>query len=210
MKKVLVSSILILFSIPLFASAATFNPVSPLDVGLYQTIVPTCTVGNTIEIYQADVWVSELENACNGIADFSFLNNPLTVGTYQIVEWNSLVQMSDPTTQSLQATEADPAFVSVELYTLFDPAFLSPSTFISSTRDTLVDISTTGAYVITSILALIGLFIAGGWSWNFLKRHVGQPISGPTQGARKMFARRAYLSETDDRSDRGDFLHEGS
>jgi len=58
------------------------------------------------------------------------------------------------------------------------------------------------------VFTLLGMLIAAGWGWRFIKRHIGQPIHVP-HTAMKLQANAKYLNDTDDRSSRGDFLHEG-
>jgi len=44
---------------------------------------------------------------------------------------------------------------------------------ISAVKD---DVSSVAGTAITLVLAFVGLLIAAGWAWRFLKRHVGKKI----------------------------------
>jgi len=47
------------------------------------------------------------------------------------------------------------------------------NTAISQAKD---DVSSVAATTITVVLGFVGLLIAGGWAWRFLKRHIGKRI----------------------------------
>jgi len=71
-------------------------------------------------------------------------------------------------------------------------------------------ISNVSNTVLISVLGFVGLLIAAGVSYRLLKRHIGQPIGGAIpRTAMRLQANRRYTNLTDDRSERGDFLHEG-
>jgi len=90
----------------------------------------------------------------------------------------------------------DPHFTNFDVVSNFSSTLLSGAFLARAT-----EISGVAAYAILAVLAFVGLLIAAGYGWRFLTRHVGVPI-----GAMKQQARRKYLSDTDDRSERGDFL----
>lgn len=49
----------------------------------------------------------------------------------------------------------------------------SINTAISAVKD---DVSSVAGTTITAVLAFVGLLIAAGWAWRFLKRHIGKRI----------------------------------
>jgi len=55
-------------------------------------------------------------------------------------------------------------------------AQVATSTFTGAIDTTKSDVSTVAAYAITAVLGFVGLLIAGGWAWRFLKRHIGKRI----------------------------------
>lgn len=214
MKRIILTITVLLAALaPGFAFASVvFDPTSPQVADT--PITPTCSIGNTIEIYQGGAWYSEMGGTCDGVTTFT----ESVDGTYQVVEWNSLVQLSDPTTQSLAATMADPAFVSVSNYTFGLPSpsvplFTMP-TMISTDvagkmSDTLADPGL--LIVICSILALFTLpWLVEQIAALFPGKQKARDHSPAFEkAARRQYARRSYLNGTDDRSSRGDYLHEG-
>jgi len=49
----------------------------------------------------------------------------------------------------------------------------SVNTAISAVKD---DVSSVAGTTITLVLGFVGLLIAAGWAWRFLKRHIGKRI----------------------------------
>lgn len=95
-----------------FASI-TFDPVSPQNTGV--NVIPTCTIGDSLEIYYSD-GSNALVQACDGVTAFS--SPPIAVDTLSVVECDSSVLLSSCTgdgTLSLAVT--DTGYISQENYT---------------------------------------------------------------------------------------------
>jgi len=77
----------------------------------------------------------------------------------------------------------------------------SVTTAITAAR---TEISSVAGTTLTVILSLVGLFIAAGVAWRFLKRHVGQPIGGPVpysndlKAAMRIRANKKFMDATDE------------
>lgn len=139
------------------SAAMTFDLRSPQPQGT--DITPTCTIGDTIEIFDSSgAWYMDM-GPCDGANYFTIASD---VGHFQIVEWNSATQVDDPTTLTFAQAIDDPGFVSQSFFSigvnqpLFNFSSALPSKALASVSDTLADPGT--LLVIVAVIALGVLF----------------------------------------------------
>jgi len=220
MKKLLVISLLLISPSLAFAHAAHFN----LDASSYM-------LGDTITYSDSDAgchgigcssqtnaWWFYLDTAPSSI--YAYCGNR-TSGTYaanctKVMDSGqsypragafTVIVNGDTSCVSKTYAECAAAGGQQDLITfsVTDP-YISLANVNSAISAAKTDISSVAGTTLTVILALVGLFIAGGVAWRMLKRHIGQPIGGPVNGpysndlkaAMRIRANKKFMDATDE------------
>jgi len=167
MKKLLITTALFLVATaPMLVLASNFNLLLSDSIA---TLTNLCPLGDKIAFYQLPVSDSDYAKGSGDCSDGntgSFQDNwPLTESQhYLVVNFDA----STPDT-GLDINYGD----AVASHFVADIGVVSFFPLSSIFYSLVADISSVAGETILGVLAFVGLLIAGGWAWKFIKRHIG-------------------------------------
>jgi len=184
MKKLLITILASLsFTLPYFAFAMTSDGNHPIsDLAVFSCSVNGWSNGHSVSAWDVTDHATLIlaAESCDQQLDFPGRLYSDVAGNafvdqheYDLLEvTGSLFCQSDYDT-CLNSIE----FVGTGYVSFLTPSPLSPAFYQAQVINPfMTNIGDIIGAVILSVLALVGLLIAGGWSWRFLKRHIGRSI----------------------------------